>query len=257
MHQDNAGVSVARNRGLEVAKGEYICCVDADDFVEKWWLENYAEAESSCSTVPDIIRLSRSDELVEPGIVAKDKMHDWLWNVFVKAGYPWMYAVRREVANKARFPQGVAMCEDSLYATMLIPFVSISVQLRSCGYIHILHEDSAMFRPTTGEEKLRYLQALLEICQRNEDVDKSRISQMCADAVLQWIGYGIDLKAHKEIRAVWSALCERGCASLHVDIWPFHLIYAIYAHTGIVWIGRLWYRIVTNVVRLKRTIIRK
>lgn len=38
-HTSNNGVSIARNIGLENAKGDYIVFVDADDILEKHYLE--------------------------------------------------------------------------------------------------------------------------------------------------------------------------------------------------------------------------
>lgn len=43
VHQENAGVSVARNHGLDLAVGEYIMFIDADDWVEPEMIESLHE----------------------------------------------------------------------------------------------------------------------------------------------------------------------------------------------------------------------
>lgn len=44
LHQKNKGLSEARNVGIKCARGEYICFVDSDDYVEESFIERMIEA---------------------------------------------------------------------------------------------------------------------------------------------------------------------------------------------------------------------
>ena len=50
IHKKNGGLSDARNVGIKTAHGEYITCIDSDDFISQFFLENLwiAIKESGC-----------------------------------------------------------------------------------------------------------------------------------------------------------------------------------------------------------------
>ena len=50
IHQENGGLSVVRNNGIKAAKGEWVCFVDGDDWIEP---ETVSFAEQYVSNCPD------------------------------------------------------------------------------------------------------------------------------------------------------------------------------------------------------------
>jgi glycosyltransferase involved in cell wall biosynthesis len=51
IHKHNEGVSAARNLGLELASGEYVCFVDSDDWIERNFLKTVSENINSVDLV--------------------------------------------------------------------------------------------------------------------------------------------------------------------------------------------------------------
>ena len=51
IHQKNSGPSIARNAGIDVAKGDYICFVDSDDIVSENFIDFLLKASNCFSTL--------------------------------------------------------------------------------------------------------------------------------------------------------------------------------------------------------------
>lgn len=124
-HQDNAGVSIARNHAVAMSQGEYLCFLDADD----WWDPSYLEEVSKLieafpeagiygtnyTIVNEIQRKTRVANIgVEKGF---EKGYINYCQVYAKTlAMPlWTGAVcmPREVFNEfGGFPEGIKLGED-------------------------------------------------------------------------------------------------------------------------------------------------
>lgn len=103
VHQQNMGLSGARNSGIKIAKGEYIGFVDSDDWIEPQMFEKLLEAIERSSSDISICRcqvvnpdstilqtIGYDEEIVMSGIEATkeilldDKMKSFAWNKIYK-----------------------------------------------------------------------------------------------------------------------------------------------------------------------------
>lgn len=142
IHQKNGGVSAARNTGLNIAQGEYIGFVDADDWVSTNMYETLITIaeEKQAEIVACAISVHSEDGsilrelLVDEMEYSREDMLLELFSTPDKLGGTCCNKVfRRDVVREVRFPVGISMCEDRMFLLfcydLCLKCVKISVPL--------------------------------------------------------------------------------------------------------------------------------
>ena len=120
-YQKNGGQAVARNKGIELAKGEWICFVDSDDAIESNYLSKMYEATSNDIDIV-VCRIKRINEDGSYNIDVMKKLGT-ITNkealVTVNLG-PTNKLIRKEVIKDSRFAGDKLRFEDVLFTTELL-----------------------------------------------------------------------------------------------------------------------------------------
>ncbi|MFT7861088.1 MAG: glycosyltransferase family 2 protein [Sulfurimonas sp.] len=128
LNKQNEGVSVARNRGVEIAKGEYIQFLDADDWIEPTACEkmyNFAKKEHLDIVVSDFFKdddhgnIKLRKDLNQEKKIYSNK--EYLSNLFIfeSYGYVWNKLFSRKLYKDIIFPEDISLGEDFFQTAVL------------------------------------------------------------------------------------------------------------------------------------------
>ena len=150
IEQENKGVSEARNKGIEIARGEYVGFVDADDYIEPDMFDKlYNEMliddidiiisnfEEEIDGFKNIIQYPFDKNIIlDKMYIQNTIMPFFIENDSLNSVCNKLYKLSLIKENKIKFPKGVALGEDGLFNMKLFSNSNEIKYIDYCGYIY-------------------------------------------------------------------------------------------------------------------------
>lgn len=148
IHQENAGVSVARNVGIEASKGDYLVFIDADDHVTPNHISTLYNGESDFSLIlyvkEDGDKLIHMDTYSEDMISTEDFIKKELNMEITFNFFQLMYKSSIIKDNNIRFTPGIVYGEDTEFAHKAL-FHGNQIEINNeVTYYYVQHSESAI-----------------------------------------------------------------------------------------------------------------
>jgi len=166
-HQENKGVSAARNLGLEKARGEFVLFVDSDDYIHEQMLEQlYALVQASGADIAICTakRTRSLQECVTAPLQGESReytqvaaLQNLLCPQEVDFGVGiWNKLFRRRCLSGLRFNEELSMNEDKEFVNKVFCGVDKVVYTSQCLYFYYLRNSSI----TNSSDAKRWLECV-------------------------------------------------------------------------------------------------
>ena len=149
IHQENCGQAAARNRGLQVASGEYVTFVDSDDYISQNFAEFLVKAIEETSSDIAICGykvINEEEQVVLNSCSSVGGLLDnnELWNeVFGKLNNAvWNKLFRKKLLDGIFFEEDLGHGEDLLFNLTYISKCKKAVKVDSILYFYLKHPGS-------------------------------------------------------------------------------------------------------------------
>lgn len=172
IHLENGGVSRARNKGIELCNGDYICFIDSDDTIEPNYIKDFKDSIEEHIYIyiqgTNIIRQNGpTDKVSYKAIGINDIYGIFYTNKLCDHGYAAckMYSSSLIKKNNIKFREEIKFSEDLLFILECLLFTDKIKYIDKSGYNYFLREGNASSKeyPFDVEKKCwKYFYSLIK-----------------------------------------------------------------------------------------------
>lgn len=242
IHKKNAGVSSARNDGIKMAQGEYICFIDSDDYIAEDYAENLYNAAEKFNA--DIVQggftnCSENREVLneeKPAIpLFKQLDHEQVCRLFDEmiaksfTFFCWRNLFRRKfVKDKIKFDENIKIGEDTLFNVQALLLATNVVAVDSVSYFYRFRADSAMNKKYKKDYgiNLNYqwsqkIELYQKYCENPSQLFYEDLAKYCITSLLPSMlsnEYKSNRKSYQTAKAVFSLdMCKRSFKDFDIN----------------------------------------
>ena len=147
-HQENQGVSAARNKGIELSNGDYLVFVDADDYIEQNHLKELYNGKTDFSLIQIVKK--EGDNISKPHVYTQEVISAKEFiEMELKMQIPFnfvqlMYKSDIIKNNSIKFSTDYIYGEDTYFALIALSYGDMIAISNEVTYHYIQHSSSAI-----------------------------------------------------------------------------------------------------------------
>lgn len=207
---EHRGVSAARNAGLDVASGKYVCFLDSDDRYRRGALKYLYEKaeETQCDTIKFNARVVHSERWMRDSFNRHDELlGDFQPNdIFVHKDsrpFVWAHFIRRDLIENVRFDESLEIGEDQEF---IIRYMIRCKRVLYCSnklYMHYNLKGSSF--NSVVEDKSKMCDEHIKIVRKvltYVDIDSPEFAEWIFDTLFIYCSNDMSLRQLDDVKSI-------------------------------------------------------